>query len=114
MRSAPYDTFIGRPINVIHAIRDLLPRGIALLALAAFATTPALAADKGLAYVTNQKGEVTVIDIATLDAVSEIDVGAEGPRGIGGTGDGKFLITANGDDGDISVIDRVAGKLVKR
>jgi YVTN family beta-propeller protein len=99
---------------VIPAIRNLVPQGIALAALAAFATAPALAADKGLAYVTNQKGNVTVIDLDSLATVSEIDVGSEGPRGIGVTPDGKLLITANGDDGDISVIDRVAGKLLNR
>lgn len=85
-----------------------------VLAAATLASLPALAADKGMAYVTNQKGNVTVIDLNTLETVSEIDVGSEGPRGIGVTADGKLLITANGDDGDISVIDRVAGKLVKR
>ena len=85
-----------------------------VLAAATLASLPALAADKGMAYVTNQKGDVTVIDLNTLETVSEIDVGSEGPRGIGVTADGKLLITANGDDGDISVIDRVAGKLVKR
>lgn len=99
---------------MIPAIRNLVPQGIALAALAAFATAPALAADKGLAYVTNQKGNVTVIDLDSLATVSEIDVGSEGPRGIGVTPDGKLLITANGDDGDISVIDRVAGKLLNR
>jgi YVTN family beta-propeller protein len=99
---------------VNHPIRDLLPRGRALLVLTAFAAAPALAADEGLAYVSNQKGEVTVIDLATLATVGEIDVGSEGPRGIGITADGKLLVTANGDDGDISVIDRESRKLLKR
>ncbi len=87
--------------------------GGTLLSLALLAL-PAGAADKGMAYVTNQKGDVTVIDLNTLETVSEIDVGAEGPRGIGVTADGKLLITANGDDGDISVIERASGKLLKR
>ena len=93
--------------------RHLLLAG-ALLGATLLAGMPALAADKGTAYVTNQKGNVTVIDLNTLSTVAEIDVGAEGPRGIGVTSDGKLLVTANGDDGDISVIDRVAGKLIKR
>lgn len=88
--------------------------GSALLGLALLAAVPAGAADKGLAYVSNQKGNVTVIDLNTLETISEIDVGAEGPRGIGVTDDGKMLITANGDDGDISVIDRASGKILKR
>ncbi len=88
--------------------------GSLLLGLALLATGPAVAADKGMAYVTNQKGDVTVIDLNTLETVSEIDVGSEGPRGIGVTGDGKLLVTANGDDGDISVIDRASGKILNR
>ncbi|MDR2219505.1 MAG: beta-propeller fold lactonase family protein, partial [Methylobacillus sp.] len=40
-----------------------------------------------------------------------VDIGAQGPRGIGVSGDGKYLITANRDDGNISVIDRATGKL---
>jgi YVTN family beta-propeller protein len=88
--------------------------GSALLSLALLAIAPAGAADKGMAYVTNQKGGVTVIDLDTLETVSDIDVGAEGPRGLGVTADGKLLVTANGDDGDISVIDRASGKLMKR
>ncbi len=93
--------------------RHLLLAG-GLLGAVLLAGMPALAADKGMAYVTNQKGNVTVIDLNTLSTVSEIDVGAEGPRGIGVTADGKLLVTANGDDGDISIIDRVAGKVLKR
>jgi YVTN family beta-propeller protein len=87
----------------------------ALFGLACVACTPAGAADgKGMAYVSNQNGNVTVIDLSTLETVGEIDVGSEGPRGIGVTADGKLLITANGEEGDISVIDRLSGKLLTR
>ena len=72
------------------------------------------AGEKGLAYVSNQEGNITVIDLATLETVSEIATGSKSPRGIGITGDGKLLVTANGEDGDISVIDRESGQLVKR
>ena len=67
-----------------------------------------------LAYISNQKGNVTVIDLATFEPVGEIDVGAEGPRGIGITADGKLLVTANVDGGDLSIIDRVSGEVIKR
>lgn len=66
-----------------------------------------------VAYVTNQDGGVTVIDLATMETVSDIDVKGEGPRGVGVTDDGKLLITANKDNGNISVIDTATGKLVK-
>ncbi len=68
----------------------------------------------GMAYVSNQKGNVTVIDLDTFEPVAEIDVGALGPRGIGVTADGKLLVTANVDGGDISLIDRASGELLKR
>ncbi|UCD67810.1 MAG: beta-propeller fold lactonase family protein [Betaproteobacteria bacterium] len=72
------------------------------------------AALAGFAYISNQKGNVTVIDLATFEPVSEINVGAEGPRGIGITPDGKLLVTANVEGGDISLIDRVSGEVLKR
>jgi YVTN family beta-propeller protein len=94
------------------ASRPLLQATLGLVCLAGLQA--AAAADKGMAYVSNQNGNVTVIDLSTMEAVSEIDVGAEGPRGIGVTADGKLLVTANGEDGDISVIDRASGKVLRR
>jgi YVTN family beta-propeller protein len=71
------------------------------------------AGDKGVAYVTNQDGGVTVIDLASMETKGAIDIGAKGPRGIGVTSDGKWLVTANRDDGNISVIDTATGKVAK-
>ena len=70
--------------------------------------------EKGFAYVSNQEGNITVIDLGTFETVKEIDTGSKSPRGIGVTADGKLLVTANGDEGDISLIDRVSGELIKR
>lgn len=67
----------------------------------------------GLAYVTNQKGNITVLDLASLEAISEIDVEGKGPRGIGITPDGKTIVVANVDGGDISLIDRESGQVIK-
>jgi YVTN family beta-propeller protein len=79
---------------------------IALAFAIGLTVTPcAFAAEKGIAYVSNQDGEVTVIDLATMETKSQMSVGAKGPRGIGVTADGKWLITANKDDGNMSVID---------
>lgn len=82
----------------------------ALLGLTAGA--PAIAADKGMAYVSNQNGDITVIDLNTLETVGDISTGGS-PRGIGVTADGKLLITANRDDGNITVIDRKSGKILR-
>jgi YVTN family beta-propeller protein len=65
----------------------------------------ALAGEKGLAYVSNQDGGVSVIDLETMESKGDLDIGAKGPRGIGITADGKLLVTANKDDGNISLVD---------
>ncbi len=71
------------------------------------------AGERGNAYVSNQDGGITVIDLDTLESTGNIDIQAKSPRGIGVTEDGKYLITANKDDDNISVIDRASGQLVK-
>ncbi len=63
------------------------------------------AGDKGVAYVSNQNGGVTVIDLDTMEAKGSVDIGANGPRGIGVTTDGKWLVTANKDSSNISIVD---------
>ena len=68
---------------------------------------------KGVAYVSNQEGAVNVIDLETMEIKGVLDIDAKGPRGIGVTADGKWLVTANKDDGNISVVDTATGKLVK-
>ncbi|HEY0269094.1 MAG TPA: DUF4221 family protein [Methyloradius sp.] len=64
-----------------------------------------MAEGKGVAYVSNQDGGVEVIDLETLEFTGNIDIGAKGPRGIGVTNNGKWLVTANKDDSNISVVD---------
>lgn len=79
------------------------------------AETPAApSGSKGVAYVSNQEGAVTIVDLATLETTGTLDVQASGPRGIGITADGKLLITANKDGGNISVIDTASGKVVRQ
>jgi YVTN family beta-propeller protein len=70
--------------------------------------------DKGVAYVSNQNGAVTVVDLSTMETIRTLDVQASGPRGIGITSDGKLLITANKDDNNVSVIDTASGKVVRQ
>lgn len=73
----------------------------------------ASAENKAVAYVSNQDGGVTVIDLATLETAGSIDIGAKGPRGIGISADGKWLVTANKDDGNIAIIDTSTQKVLK-
>lgn len=93
----------------------LFVTGLALALVApAWAGGAALAASKGLAYVSNQDGDVSVIDLATLTTVGSIATGASAPRGIGISDDGVLLVTANRDEGNISIIERASGKLIRK
>jgi YVTN family beta-propeller protein len=69
----------------------------------------ALAAGKGVAYVSNQDGGVSIIDLETMQTTGNVDIQAKGPRGIGVTKDGKLLVTANRDDGNISIVELATG-----
>jgi len=60
-----------------------------LIAALIFAST-SLAGDKGNAYVSNQDSGVTVIDLESMEATSNIDIQAKSPRGIAVTADGKL------------------------
>ena len=73
---------------------------------------PALAAP--LAYVTNERSGVSVIDLDQFTVLRSFETGGEGPRGIGITADGRFLVTANKGTSDISVIDTATSQLVRR
>ena len=86
---------------------------LTLLLAALICSATSFAGEKGNAYVSNQDGGVTVIDLDRMEAVSNIDIQAKSPRGIAVTPDGKYLITANKDDDNISVIDRVSGQLIR-
>jgi YVTN family beta-propeller protein len=66
---------------------------------------------KGTAYVSNQDGGITKIDLATMRASGSVDIKAKGPRGIGITADGKLLVTANKDDSNISIVELASGKV---
>lgn len=71
-------------------------------------------AESGVAYVTSQDAGVTVVDLASMTTIGSIDVKGDGPRGLGVTEDGKFLIVATRENGSISVIDTITKQVVKQ
>lgn len=81
---------------------------------AAFALSAAVAASaaEGTAYVSNQNGDISVIDLATMQLSGTLDAHGEEPRGIGVTADGKLLVVANREGGRVAVLDRASGKLL--
>jgi YVTN family beta-propeller protein len=68
---------------------------------------------KAVAYISNQKDGVTVLGLDQLTPVREIEPEAKEPRGIGVTADGRYLLTANNDRGDVSVVDTASAKVIK-
>lgn len=97
-------------------MRTISQKHFFLIAMALAATFPvtSFAENKGVAYVSSQEGAVTVIDLETMQPKGTLDIAAKGPRGIGITADGKWLVTANKDDGNISVVNTSTGKLDKQ
>ena len=93
------------------------PAPLAIVAgcLAAGAWSGAVAVEPttGTAYVSNQSGDIGVIDLATLSVTSSVSAYGKEPRGIGVTSDGKLLVVANREGGRLAVIDRASGKLLR-
>jgi YVTN family beta-propeller protein len=84
---------------------------IAGLMCATLWSAPVLAAD--VAYVSNEQGGISVIDLTTLKVSREFDLTGKIPRGIAVTNDGAYVLTANKDTDDVSVIDTKTGKITR-
>jgi YVTN family beta-propeller protein len=90
-----------------------LKKIVIAVAMSLFASTNAFA-DAGKAYVTSQDGGVTIIDLESMTTSGTIDVKGDGPRGLGLTDDGKFLIVATRENGSVSVIETASNEVVKQ
>jgi YVTN family beta-propeller protein len=66
------------------------------------------------AYVSTEQGSIAVIDLDRLDVTSTFPTGGKGARGIAITADGRYLLVANRDNGDLSVLASADGRVVKR
>lgn len=91
-----------------------LTRIAAAAVLLACIGAPAAARAAGTAYVSNQQGAVSVVDLDTLEVRSTLETAAKGPRGIGLAADGRWLVTANMADQNISVIDTGTGEVLRQ
>jgi YVTN family beta-propeller protein len=67
-----------------------------------------------VAYVSNEQGGVSVIDLERLEVVREVPVGGANPRGIVVTADGRYVLTANKQTADVSVLDTRTWTVVTR
>jgi len=73
----------------------------------------AVSANAATAYVSNQNGDVSLIDLDTMKVSGSVPAYGKVPRGIGVTADGKLLVVANREGGRVAVIDRGSGKLLR-
>lgn len=89
-------------------------RSMWVLAAGAWLLSGQVLADAGVAYVTSQDAGVSVVDLATMTVTGNIDVKGEGPRGLGVTEDGKYLIVATRENGSVSVVDTATKQVVKQ
>lgn len=77
------------------------------------AAASAASSEPAFAYVTSQNGGVTVYSLADYSVVRSIEVG-EGARGLGLSDDGKTLVVAVKDSGDIAIVDTATGAVRAR
>ncbi len=89
-------------------------RGLISAALFSMMAAAGLVQAAGTAYVSNQEGGISVIDLAKMEVTGEFEVGGKVPRGLGVTDDGKTLVVAVRESGDIALIDIASGKVNKR
>ncbi|QBY50451.1 beta-propeller fold lactonase family protein [Cupriavidus oxalaticus] len=95
-------------------LSHLLRRTPCSFAAALLALACPLVAHAAQAYVSTEGGGIAVIDLERLEAVASLPAGGKGPRGLGVTADGKYLLAANKDTGDVSVIELATGQPVRR
>ena len=94
--------------NIWRLRKSLTLLGLGLLCSMAWSS------DYGLAYITNQDNGVTVLDLATLTPISNIDVKGVGPRGLALSDDGKWLVVATRENGSVSLIERATQTVVRQ
>jgi DNA-binding beta-propeller fold protein YncE len=67
-----------------------------------------------VAYVTEEEGGISVLDLSTLKVIRRVQPNDIAPRGIAVTPDGKYLITSNKDTSDIAIFSTPRLRLVRR
>jgi len=82
--------------------------------LAGFVYTRYFKIPENVAYVTEEDGGVSVIDLNSLEVVKRVHPPDVSPRGLGLTFDGKYLVTADKDTADAAVFDTRRMRVVRK
>ncbi|MGA9529639.1 MAG: beta-propeller fold lactonase family protein [Terriglobales bacterium] len=67
-----------------------------------------------VAYVSEEEGAISVIDLSTLKIIRRVETGEIAPRGLAVTFDGKYVVTANKNTQDVAVFSTDNLSLTKR
>jgi DNA-binding beta-propeller fold protein YncE len=89
----------------------------ALVLAAAAAALPAMrdaATSSEVAYVTEEEGGISEIDLSTMKVIRRVQPSGIAPRGLAITFDGKYVITSDKDTSDIAIFSTPQLALVKR
>jgi YVTN family beta-propeller protein len=87
---------------------------VVALAAAALFWMRYLKVPTNVAYVSQEEGGISVIDLTTLKVIRNVQPSDLSPRGLAVTFDGKYVITSNKNTGDIAVFSSPRLSLVKR
>jgi YVTN family beta-propeller protein len=87
---------------------------LVILAAGAFLWMRYMRVPKNVAYVSEEDGGISVIDLDSLKVIRRVYPADVAPRGIGLTFDGGYLITADKDTSDIAIFNTPRLNLVKR
>src|ERR1035438_5941019 len=67
-----------------------------------------------VAYVSEEEGGVSVIDLSTLKVIRRVQPSDIAPRGLAVTYDGRYIITSNKNTSDVAVFSTPRLSLVRR
>ncbi|MFZ3340754.1 MAG: beta-propeller fold lactonase family protein [Terriglobales bacterium] len=87
---------------------------VVVAAAAAILWTHHLAVPTNVAYVSEEGGAISMIDLDTLKVVRRVQTGELAPRGLTITFDGKYVVTSNKNTSDLGIFNTAHLRLVKR
>src|SRR5579862_2898511 len=84
------------------------------LIVGTFFWTRYLRAPTNVAYVSEEEGGISVIDLGKLKVIRRVKPNDVAPRGLAVTFDGTFLVTANKESSDLAVFSTPRLELIRR
>jgi DNA-binding beta-propeller fold protein YncE len=86
----------------------------AILVIVIFVSVRMWRIPQNVAYVTEEDGGISVVDLQTLKVVRRVHLANVAPRGLGITFDGKYIVTADKNTADLAIFSTPRLRLVRR